>query len=64
MELRSYLKVIKTNVAKVRNEAVDIVEFSVGVSEGVRISNEQGRIHGSISRVRVGRSSIVVGQGQ
>ena len=25
---------------------------------------EQGRIHGSISRVRVGRGSIVVGQGQ
>ena len=49
MELRSYLKVIKTNnIAKVRNEAVDIVDFSpecregvinlsVGVSEGVRI---------------------------
>ena len=25
---------------------------------------KQGRIHGSISRVRVGRGSIVVGQGQ
>ena len=25
---------------------------------------EQGRIHGSISRVRVGRGSMVVGQGQ
>ena len=51
MELRSYLKVIKTNIAKVRNEAVDIVEFSpecregvinlsVGVSEGVRIERK------------------------
>ena len=28
------------------------------------IRKEQGRIHGSISRVRVGRGSIVVGQGQ
>ena len=26
--------------------------------------SKQGRIHGSISRVRVGRGSIVVGQGQ
>ena len=35
MELRSYLKVIKTNVAKVRNEAVDIVDFSPECGEGV-----------------------------
>ena len=27
------------------------------------LTNEQGRIHGSISRVRVGRGSMVVGQG-
>ena len=51
MELRSYLKVIKTNIAKVRNEAVDIVDFSpecgegvinlsVGVSEGVRMKRK------------------------
>ena len=25
---------------------------------------KQGRIHGSISRVRVGRGSVIVGQGQ
>ena len=36
MELRSYLKVIKTNnIAKVRNEAVDIVDFSPECREGV-----------------------------
>ena len=36
MELQSYLKVIKTNnVAKVRNEAVDIVDFSPECGEGV-----------------------------
>ena len=29
-----------------------------------RLARKQGRIHGSISRVRVGRGSIVVGQGQ
>ena len=52
MERQSYLKVIKTNnVAKVRNEAVDIVNFSpecgegvvnlsVGVNEGVHIERE------------------------
>ena len=28
------------------------------------ISKKQGRIHGRINRVRVGRGSIVVGQGQ
>ena len=36
MEPQSYLKVIKTNnVAKVRNEAVDIVDFLPECGEGV-----------------------------
>ena len=36
MEPRLYLKVIKTNnISKVRNEAVDIVDFSPESGEGV-----------------------------
>ena len=35
MEPQLYLKVIKTNIAKLRNEAVDIVDFSPESGEGV-----------------------------
>ena len=45
------------------NQSYDVGPVKL-ISMAGYISKKQGRIHGSISRVRVGRGSIVVGQGQ